>query len=48
MNEQTHFGFQKIPLAEKQKKIDAFFNSVVIQNNLMNDLLSGGTLVVWK
>lgn len=48
MSEQTHFGFEKIPLNEKQKKVDGVFNSVAHRYDLMNDLLSLGTHRLWK
>lgn len=44
----THFGFKKIPFKEKQKKINAVFDSVVDQYDLMNDLLSLGIHRRWK
>lgn len=48
MSDQTHFGFEKIPLRDKQKKVDGVFNSVANRYDLMNDLLSLGTHRLWK
>lgn len=48
MNESTHFGFQKVPLKDKQKKVNGIFDSVANQYDLMNDLLSLGIHRLWK
>src|SRR3954447_352321 len=44
----THFGFQDIPLADKQAKVDDVFHSVARRYDLMNDLMSGGLHRAWK
>ena len=44
----THFGFQNIPEAEKEKRVAAVFDSVADRYDLMNDLMSGGIHRVWK
>ena len=44
----THFGFQNIPEAEKEKRVAAVFDSVADRYDLMNDLMSGGIPRLWK
>ena len=44
----THFGFDTVPLAEKQGRVDAVFRSVARRYDLMNDLMSGGLHRAWK
>jgi demethylmenaquinone methyltransferase / 2-methoxy-6-polyprenyl-1,4-benzoquinol methylase len=44
----THFGYQSIPLEEKQGRVDDVFHSVARRYDLMNDLMSGGLHRVWK
>lgn len=44
----THFGYQTVPLAGKQERVDAVFRSVARRYDLMNDLMSGGLHRVWK
>ena len=39
----THFGFRKVPLGEKAKKVSDVFSSVASQYDVMNDLMSLGT-----
>ena len=46
--EQTHFGDQTVPLAEKQGLVDEVFHSVARRYDLMNDLRSGGLHRAWK
>ncbi|MEA2951624.1 MAG: demethylmenaquinone methyltransferase / 2-methoxy-6-polyprenyl,4-benzoquinol methylase [Alphaproteobacteria bacterium] len=46
--EDTHFGFQDVPLAEKQGRVDEVFSSVARRYDLMNDLMSGGLHRAWK
>jgi len=46
--ESTHFGFQQVPWAEKQRKVAEVFHSVASQYDLMNDLMSGGIHRLWK
>jgi demethylmenaquinone methyltransferase/2-methoxy-6-polyprenyl-1,4-benzoquinol methylase len=44
----THFGFQEVPLADKQALVDDVFRSVASRYDLMNDLMSGGLHRAWK
>src|SRR5881227_170486 len=46
--EQTDFGFQKVPLDDKQALVDDVFHSVARRYDLMNDLMSGGLHRAWK
>lgn len=48
MSEDSHFGFSRIPLYEKQARVDAVFRNVAGRYDLMNDLMSGGLHRVWK
>ncbi len=48
MPEETHFGFARVPLREKQAKVDAVFRNVAGRYDLMNDLMSAGLHRVWK
>ncbi|MEC8430494.1 MAG: class I SAM-dependent methyltransferase [Pseudomonadota bacterium] len=41
--ETTHFGFQKIPVDEKQERVAEVFRSVATRYDIMNDLMSLGT-----
>ena len=44
----THFGFSRIPVAEKARKVAEVFNSVTDRYDLMNDLMSLGTHRIMK
>jgi len=44
----THFGFQKVPIEEKQNRVRAVFDSVASRYDLMNDLMSFGIHRLWK
>jgi demethylmenaquinone methyltransferase/2-methoxy-6-polyprenyl-1,4-benzoquinol methylase len=46
--EQTHFGYQSVPLEDKQRRVDDVFHSVARRYDLMNDLMSGGLHRAWK
>jgi demethylmenaquinone methyltransferase/2-methoxy-6-polyprenyl-1,4-benzoquinol methylase len=46
--EQTHFGFETVPAAEKAGRVRAVFDSVATNYDLMNDLMSGGLHRLWK
>ena len=44
----THFGFQTVPVAEKEKRVGQVFHSVAEKYDLMNDLMSMGIHRLWK
>ncbi|WP_133774233.1 bifunctional demethylmenaquinone methyltransferase/2-methoxy-6-polyprenyl-1,4-benzoquinol methylase UbiE [Enterovirga rhinocerotis] len=44
----THFGFEDVPLGEKQGRVDEVFHSVAGRYDLMNDLMSAGLHRLWK
>ena len=44
----THFGFESVPLAEKQELVDDVFHTVARRYDLMNDLMSAGLHRAWK
>jgi len=46
--DQTHFGYQSVPLEDKQGRVDDVFHSVARRYDLMNDLMSGGLHRAWK
>lgn len=48
MSESTDFGYQKVPLTEKQKLVDEVFHRVADRYDLMNDVLSLGIHRLWK
>ena len=48
MVEETHFGFSRVPLHDKQARVDDVFHKVASRYDLMNDLMSGGLHRVWK
>lgn len=47
-SEQTHFGYERVPLEDKQHRVDEVFRSVARRYDLMNDLMSGGLHRAWK
>jgi demethylmenaquinone methyltransferase/2-methoxy-6-polyprenyl-1,4-benzoquinol methylase len=44
----THFGYQEVPVGEKQRRVRAVFDSVATRYDLMNDLMSLGIHRLWK
>jgi demethylmenaquinone methyltransferase / 2-methoxy-6-polyprenyl-1,4-benzoquinol methylase len=44
----TDFGFQRVPSADKARRVRAVFDSVADRYDLMNDLMSAGTHRLWK
>jgi len=47
-NDRTHFGFEEIPAADKQRRVGAVFDSVAQKYDLMNDVMSLGVHHLWK
>ncbi len=47
-DDETHFGFETVPLAEKQGRVNDVFRSVARRYDLMNDLMSAGLHRAWK
>jgi demethylmenaquinone methyltransferase / 2-methoxy-6-polyprenyl-1,4-benzoquinol methylase len=48
MTDSAPFGYETIPLSEKQRRVDDVFHSVARRYDLMNDLMSGGLHRAWK
>jgi demethylmenaquinone methyltransferase/2-methoxy-6-polyprenyl-1,4-benzoquinol methylase len=46
--ETTHFGFEDVPLPEKQGRVNRIFEDVATRYDLMNDLMSAGLHRAWK
>jgi demethylmenaquinone methyltransferase/2-methoxy-6-polyprenyl-1,4-benzoquinol methylase len=44
----TDFGFQRVPHADKARRVRGVFDSVAGNYDLMNDLMSGGAHRLWK
>jgi demethylmenaquinone methyltransferase / 2-methoxy-6-polyprenyl-1,4-benzoquinol methylase len=44
----AHFGFDEVPLRDKQTLVDGVFSNVAGRYDLMNDLMSGGLHRAWK
>ncbi|QIK36716.1 bifunctional demethylmenaquinone methyltransferase/2-methoxy-6-polyprenyl-1,4-benzoquinol methylase UbiE [Caldichromatium japonicum] len=44
----TDFGYQRVPVEEKAKRVRAVFDSVAERYDLMNDLMSFGIHRLWK
>ncbi|MCB1614818.1 MAG: bifunctional demethylmenaquinone methyltransferase/2-methoxy-6-polyprenyl-1,4-benzoquinol methylase UbiE [Pseudomonadales bacterium] len=44
----THFGYQQVPVGEKQGKVADVFHSVAAKYDVMNDLMSAGIHRIWK
>jgi len=47
-DETTHFGYEKVKVEDKQKRVAGVFHSVAAKYDLMNDLMSGGVHRIWK
>ncbi len=47
-HETTDFGFEKVPLQEKKRRVYQVFESVAPNYNLMNDVMSFGIHRLWK
>ncbi len=48
MSETTHFGFEEVPVDEKQGRVAEVFTSVASKYDLMNDVMSMGMHRIWK
>jgi demethylmenaquinone methyltransferase/2-methoxy-6-polyprenyl-1,4-benzoquinol methylase len=48
LDDTTHFGFETVPLSDKQARVDAVFRSVARRYDVMNDLMSAGLHRSWK
>jgi demethylmenaquinone methyltransferase/2-methoxy-6-polyprenyl-1,4-benzoquinol methylase len=48
LNEQTHFGYEQVPEAEKARRVGQVFDRVAERYDLMNDLMSLGLHRAWK
>ena len=46
--EQTHFGFQQVPVGDKAKRVADVFHSVADNYDIMNDVMSMGVHRIWK
>jgi len=44
----THFGFERVRVGEKQRRVADVFHSVAGKYDVMNDLMSGGIHRIWK
>lgn len=42
-SDETHFGFKKVPIAEKARRVASVFHSVADRYDVMNDLMSLGS-----
>src|SRR5918999_2010347 len=47
-DETTHFGYESVPLEDKQERVNDVFHSVARRYDLMNDLMSAGLHRAWK
>ena len=47
-DDQTHFGFQQVPVGEKAKRVADVFHSVADNYDIMNDVMSLGVHRIWK
>lgn len=44
----THFGFENVPLSEKQGRVNDVFHKVADRYDVMNDVMSAGMHRLWK
>lgn len=44
----THFGYEQVDIADKEKRVADVFHSVAAKYDLMNDLMSMGVHRIWK
>jgi demethylmenaquinone methyltransferase / 2-methoxy-6-polyprenyl-1,4-benzoquinol methylase len=45
---ETHFGFETVPLSEKQERVNDVFHAVARRYDVMNDVMSLGLHRAWK
>ncbi|MGH8668387.1 MAG: class I SAM-dependent methyltransferase [Burkholderiales bacterium] len=48
MDDETNFGYEKVPQAEKARRVGEVFDRVAERYDLMNDLMSLGLHRAWK
>ena len=48
MSDDSHFGYEKVPQADKARRVGAVFDRVAERYDVMNDLMSLGLHRVWK
>ncbi|VFM96204.1 MAG: demethylmenaquinone methyltransferase / 2-methoxy-6-polyprenyl-1,4-benzoquinol methylase [Candidatus Kentron sp. G] len=48
MTQETDFGFERVPVEEKARRVAGVFDSVVEKYDVMNDLMSFGFHRLWK
>ena len=48
MTEETHFGYEQVPVEDKAQRVRQVFDSVAGKYDLMNDLMSAGLHRLWK
>lgn len=46
--DETHFGFERIPAAEKPGRVQGVFSNVAAKYDIMNDLMSARVHRLWK
>ena len=44
----THFGYERVPVTEKARKVAQVFDSVASKYDVMNDVMSFGVHRLWK
>ena len=44
----THFGYEQVPVSDKQRRVAGVFTSVARKYDVMNDLMSLGVHRLWK
>jgi demethylmenaquinone methyltransferase/2-methoxy-6-polyprenyl-1,4-benzoquinol methylase len=47
-DDRTDFGFERVPMQEKARRVQQVFDSVAPRYDLMNDLMSFGAHRLWK
>ena len=47
-SQSTHFGYERIDVSEKSRRVRGVFDSVAPKYDLMNDLMSAGLHRLWK